>query len=106
MEIVEIPSIDPLALGKHLHELGLLSALYLVGPETAVGAVKAGVVQDLWVHVTLQEADDLDGVDNDDDVIGKHFGRPMKVSVMSCDALGTQACVLSLTVDDEATVVA
>jgi len=101
VEVVEMP-MDPLAVGKYLYDLGLLSALWLLCPEGAKAAVKAGVVQDLWIHVTLQEADELDGVD-DPDFLMRQFGRPMKVAVMSCDAVGTKACLLSLTVDDEAT---
>ncbi len=99
VEVIEMGT-DPLAVGTYLHDMGLLSALWLLCAEGAKAAVKAGVVQDLWIHVTLQEADELDGVD-DPDWLGKQFGRPMKVAVMSCDALGTGACLMSLTVDDE-----
>lgn len=101
VEVIAMPT-DPLAVGKYMHGLGLLSALWLLCPEGAKRAVKAGVVQDLWIHATLQEADDLDGVD-DPDFLGRQFGRPMKMSVMSCDAVGTKACLLSLTIDDTAT---
>lgn len=94
------------AVGATLQEMGMLSALWLVGPEGAKAAVSEGVVHELAVHAPLEEADEVDGVESEGGELAwaaKRFGRPMKVSVMTCDALGEdKACVLTLQVDEEA----
>lgn len=104
VEVVE-GAVGPLDVGKQLQGMGMLSALWLVGAEGAAAAVAAGVVHELWVRAALQDADELDGVETEGGELSwaaKRFGRPMRVSVMSCDAVGSQACVLTLEVDEEA----
>ncbi len=104
VEVVESGA-GPLEVGRQLQELGMLSALWLAGAQGAAACVRAGVVHELWVHAALKDADELDGVGTEGgelDWAAGRFGRPMRVSVMSCDALGSRpACVLTLQVDEE-----
>lgn len=105
VEVVEVGAVGPLEVGGWLQGEGMLAALWLVGAEGAKAAVGAGVVHELWVRAALAEADELDGVETEGGELSwaaRRFGRPMRVSVMSCDAVGSQACVLTLEVDEGA----
>jgi hypothetical protein len=88
---VEVLSVDapagPRGVADLLHGRGLLSALWLVGGDRAREAVNAGVIQELSIYAGLFEADGLQ-------TITEHFDRPLRVSVMSCDAIETNACIL------------
>lgn len=97
VEVVEVESPDnripPSAVQSQLHQRGLLSAFWLLDGPTAMAAVKEQCVQELSVHASLMEADELDD-------LSERFGMPMSVSVMSCDAAQEHAaCILSVEVD-------
>jgi hypothetical protein len=72
--------------------MGIMCAFWLLGAEGARAAVAAGVIQEMAVCAPSLQADDLEAV------VGQ-FGRPVKTSVMSCDALDAQACVLKVEVE-------
>lgn len=94
VEVVEVEGgeVTAAAVGDLLYKRGMLSAFWMLGGEAARAAVAGGCIQELSVYASLVEADELDD-------LSERFGMPMKVSVMSCDALQTNACILSVQVD-------
>jgi len=88
------PAITSRVVTQYMYDKGLLSAFWMVGDGRAKEAVHSGSIQEMSVYVGLDDADQLDD-------ISSKFGRNLKVSVMTCDALGSHACLLNVLVDDD-----